>query len=336
MVRRQGGLGAAPPDGAAPRPKLVDRVRETLRMRHYSLRTEESYVGWIRRFIAFYKGRHPREMGKAEIQSFLSYLATQRDVSASTQNQALNAIVFLYVQVLEMELENFEGFTRAKRSERLPVVLSKLEIDLIFRYLPEPCLLMAQLLYGSGLRLMECLRLRVKDIDFGYQQIFVRDGKGGKDRVTMLPEGLADRIKEQFARSRVLYEEDRARNVPGVELPHALARKYPGADKSWGWHWVFPGADLSVDPRSGVVRRHHVHEVQLQRAMKAAVGQAGIVKPATCHTLRHSFATHLLEMGYDIRTVQTLLRHKDVSTTMIYTHVLKRPGVAVRSPLRLG
>ena len=313
-------------------PRLLDQVRRAIRVRHYSLRTEQAYVHWIRAFILHHQKRHPREMGPEEIQDFLSHLAVERSVAPATQNQALNALVFLYRHVLEREPGLFDAFTRAKTRERLPVVLTPGEVDQILRHLAPPWRLMTLLLYGSGLRVMECLRLRIKDIDFGYGQLVVRCGKGAKDRVTVLPENAVDSLKKQFAASRALHEEDRRRSVPGVELPGALDRKYPSAASEWGWFWVFPAPGLSTDPRSGVVRRHHVHPTLLQRAVRSAASLTSIAKPVTPHTFRHSFATHLLERGYDIRTVQELLGHKEVSTTMIYTHVLNRPGMAVRSP----
>jgi integron integrase len=303
-----------------------------LRLRHYSLRTEQAYVHWIRSFILYHQKRHPDEMGGEEIRKYLGHLAVEKQVAPSTQNQALNALVFLYKQVLQKEPGRFDSFARAKTRERLPVVLTPGEATQIIRQMAPPWRLMVMLLYGSGLRVMECLRLRIKDIDFGYRQIVVRCGKGAKDRITVLPENAIDSLKKQFASSRVLHEADRCGRIPGVELPHALERKYPAAGSAWGWFWVFPAPGLSTDPRSGVVRRHHLHPTLLQRAVRSAAREAAIAKPATPHTFRHSFATHLLERGYDIRTVQELLGHQDVSTTMIYTHVLNRPGMAVRSP----
>jgi integron integrase len=324
---RHSSLDISPP----PR-RLLDQVRDVLRVRHYSLRTEETYVYWIRRFILFHQKRHPKEMGEAEITTFLTHLAVDRDVAPKTQNQALNAIVFLYKQVLRVELGRFPDFIRAKTQRRLPVVLTPTQTWALINALEPPWRLMALVIYGSGVRLMECMRLRVKDLDFAYRQIIVRDGKGGKDRITMLPHSAVDALKTQLAANRLLFEQDRARNVPGVQMPHALDRKYPNASTDWGWFWVFPAPGLSVDPRSGIVRRHHLHETLLQCAVKAAAAAAGIHKPTTPRTLRHCFATHLLEAGYDIRTVQELLGHKDVSTTMIYTHVLNKPGMNIRSP----
>jgi integron integrase len=312
--------------------KLLEQVRTALRVRHFSFRTEQAYVYWIRAFILHHQKRHPRGMGAPEIQSYLSHLAVDREVAPSTQNQALNALVFLYRHVLEMDPGLFEGFVRAKNREHLPVVLTPEEARKILNQMSVPWRLMGLLLYGSGLRIMECLRLRIKDVDFGYGQIVVRCGKGGKDRVTILPKNAIDPLKKQISHSRSLHEADRRLRIPGVELPGALARKYPAAGSEWGWFWVFPAPGLSTDPRSGVVRRHHIHPTLLQRAVRSAAREALIAKPATPHTFRHSFATHLLESGSDIRTVQELLGHKDVSTTMIYTHVLNKPGIAVRSP----
>jgi integron integrase len=315
------------------KPKLLDEVRRVLRFKHYSLRTEEAYVDWIRRFIVFHGKRHPREMGVGEVRAFLTHLATERKVSASTQNQALSAMLFLYEHVLEVELGWIEGVERAKKPLRLPVVLTPEEARALLASMPEAYRLMAELLYGSGLRLMECLRLRVKDLDFGSLQITVRDGKGQKDRITMLPVSLAPALRVHLERVRGLHEKDLADGFGRVLLPDALERKYPRAPQEWGWQWVFPAERLSIDSRSEVKRRHHVHEKNLQNAVKSAVRATGIAKPASPHSFRHSFATHLLEAGYDIRTVQELLGHKEVSTTMIYTHVLNRPGLAVRSPL---
>jgi integron integrase len=308
-------------------------VRNAIRLKHYSLRTERTYVGWIRRFILFHGKRHPLEMGAAEVTAFLSHLAVEGKVASSTQNQALAALLFLYRRVLEVELPWLDGVQRAKASQRLPVVLTEDEIARLFAHLDGVPGLMARLTYGAGLRLMECVRLRIKDIDFGRGELVIRQGKGDKDRVTMLPSTLAAPLRELLQRNRDLYAADRAANLPGVEMPFALERKYPNAATSWPWFWVFPARDLSTDPRSGVRRRHHVFEQVLQRAIKQAARAAGIHKPATTHSLRHSFATHLLQAGYDIRTVQELLGHADVSTTMIYTHVLNRGGRGVLSPL---
>ncbi len=315
------------------KPKLLDQVRHELRVRHYSLRTEEAYVQWIRRFILFHNKRHPREMAETDINAFLSYLAVERNVAASTQNQALNALLFLYKKVLQVELGFIGDLVRAKRPRKLPVVLTRSEVRAILSHLSGTTWLMASLLYGTGMRLMECLRLRVKDIDFSYHQILVRDGKGKKDRVTMLPQNLKKPLQEHIDRAQQLHEEDLTEGYGQVYLPFALSRKYPRADRELAWQFIFPSAKRSVDPRSGIVRRHHVQPLTLQRAIKQAVRSAAIHKPASCHTLRHSFATHLLESGYDIRTVQELLGHKDVKTTMIYTHVLNRGAGGVQSPM---
>jgi integron integrase len=314
-------------------PRLLDRVRAAVRVRHYSLRTEETYVGWIRRFILFNGKRHPSSMGAEEINAFLSHLAVEGRVSATTQNQALSAIMFLYRDVLDEKLADLGDIVHARRSRRLPVVLTREEVGQIVGRLEGVWWLMAMLLYGSGLRQAECLALRVKDIDFARLEVLVRSGKGGKDRVTMLPAIVSNGLQSHLNRIRGLHDADRAAGYEGVWLPDALARKYPSAGREWVWQWVFPARGLSVDPRSGIRRRHHVHEKGLQRAVGQAVREAGVPKRVTCHTFRHSFATHLLEDGYDIRTVQELLGHVDVKTTMIYTHVLNRPGGrAVRSP----
>jgi integron integrase len=316
-----------------PKTKLLDQVRETIRRKHYSIRTETTYIDWIRRYILFHRKRHPAEMGAPEMEQFLNHLAVEKRVAASTQNQALSALVFLYREVLRQEFEWLDNLERAKKPVRLPVVLTESEARHVLAHLDGRNWLMASLLYGAGLRLMECVRLRVKDVDFEYRQITVRDGKGQKDRVTMLPESSAELLKHHLEKIRVLHEQDLAAGYGKVYLPFALERKYKNAERQWGWQYVFPAAKRSVDPRSGKERRHHVDEKSLQRAVKAAVQRARITKPATCHTFRHSFATHLLQKGQDIRTVQELLGHKDVSTTMIYTHVLNRGGRGVRSPL---
>lgn len=314
-------------------PKLLDRVRETIRRKHYSIRTEETYIDWIKRYIFFHNKRHPEEMSSREIEQFLNHLAVQKHVAASTQNQALSALVFLYREVLKKDFDWLANLERAKKPARLPVVLTESESRNVLAHLDDRNWLMASLLYGSGLRLMECIRLRVKDIDFEYQQITVRDGKGQKDRITMLPESSSAVLKHHLERVRLLHEKDLGDGYGETYLPYALERKYKNANREWGWQYVFPATKLSRDPRSGNVRRHHIDEKSLQRAVKNAVRAAGIEKTATCHTLRHSFATHLLKNGHDIRTVQELLGHKDVSTTMIYTHVLNRGGRGVRSPL---
>jgi integron integrase len=298
-----------------------------------SIRTEDAYVQTIRRFILFHRKRHPAEMGVDEIRQYLSHLANERSVSASTQNQALAALLFLYRVVLGRELEFVDGIERAKRPRHVPTVLTREEAQNVIARLLGAHRLMASLLYGSGMRLMECVRLRVKDLDFGYGQIIVREGKGEKERRTILPSTLVEPLKTQLARVRLLHDEDLERGFGSVYLPYALERKYPNASREWGWQWVFPANCLSVDPRSGLTRRHQAAEDGLQRAVQRAVGQAGITKRTSCHTLRHSFATHLLEAGYDIRTTQELLGHSDVSTTMIYTHVLNKGGKGVRSPI---
>lgn len=319
---------------ASDSPKLVDRVRSRLRLKHYSIRTEAAYIGWIRRFIHCHGKRHPAEMGKGEVESFLSALAVENDVSAATQNQALSALLFLYKEVLELELPWLNDVTRAKKPARLPTVLTVAETTALLDCIEDGEVgLIVRLLYGSGLRLLEGLRLRVKDVDLARRELIVRDGKGGKDRVTMLAAQLVEPLRLQISRRKVLHAEDLLKGKGEVWLPDALARKYPAAPTSIGWQYVFAASGYSVDPRSGSVRRHHVDEKRIQRAIKAATAKAGIVKPVSPHTLRHSFATHLLESGYDIRTVQELLGHSDVSTTMIYTHVLNRGGRGVASPL---
>lgn len=315
-----------------PAPKLVDQVRAAIRLRHYSIRTETAYVQWVIRFVRFHGMRHPLALGAREVTDFLSHLAVAGDVAASTQQQALSALLFLYRNVLEQDLPWLDDLVRPKKPVRLPVVLNVDEVQRILAAMQGRHALMGRLLYGTGMRLLECLRLRVKDVDFLRREILVRDGKGGKDRVTVLPLSLVAPLREHLAQANVLFAQDRRAGRPGVYLPNALERKYPEAGKTWGWFWVFPAAGLSVDPRSGIERRHHAHEKALQRALKQAVAAAGVIKPATVHTLRHSFATHLLQTGYDIRTVQELLGHSDVSTTMIYTHVLNRGGRGVISP----
>jgi integron integrase len=314
------------------KPKLLDRVRRAIRMRHYSYRTEETYVAWIRRFILFHGKRHPAELGKVEIEAFLSSLATQGQVSASTQNQALSALLFLYREVLEQEFPWLTEVVRAKRPRRLPVVLSRDEVRKILAILSGRHWLMVMLLYGAGLRLVECLSLRIKDIDLTRGEIIVGDGKGQKDRHTMLPVALKEGLRAHIEERRVQYAKWRQCGVAAVHLPDALARKYLSAPTEWGWQWVFPASDLCTHPRTGKLARFHLHESVLQRALKEAVRRAGIRKPVGCHTFRHCFATHLLEDGYDIRTVQELLGHADVRTTMIYTHVLNRGGKGVLSP----
>jgi integron integrase len=322
-------------DPASPKPpKLLEQVRQHLRALHYSLRTEETYLHWIKRFILFHGKRHPRTMGAPEVEAFLSYLAVDRDVAASTQNLALSALLFLYKQVLEQDLPWLQDVTRAKKPQRLPTVLTRTEATTLMQKLDDSTpSLVVRLLYGSGMRLMEAVRLRVKDVDLERGELTVRDGKGGKDRVTMLPIALVAPLRAQLAMRRTVYERDRALGQAQVWLPDALAHKYPRAPEQWGWQYVFAADGFSRDPRSGERRRHHLSEQQVQRSVKRAAQAAGIVKPVSPHVLRHSFATHLLEGGYDIRTVQELLGHSDVSTTMIYTHVLNRGGRGVRSPL---
>jgi integron integrase len=313
--------------------KLLDRVRDVLRVNHYSVRTEEAYVGWIRRYILYHNKKHPREMGALEVELYLTHLAVGEKVSTNTQKQALNALVFLYHRVLQKPLGRFRDIERPKRPQRRPLVLSKDEVEQILRVMSGTHQLIATLLFGTGMRLLECLRLRAKDVDLGLNQIVVRDGKGWKDRVTMLPQRIKPELERHLARVREIHRRDVASGRGRVYLPDALERKFPNANREWAWQYVFPASTLSKDPRSGETRRHHLHENSVQKALSKAVRLAGIVKPATCHTLRHSFATALLAAGYDIRTVQELLGHKDVSTTMIYTHVLNRPGIGVSSPL---
>ena len=320
-------------DPATPPPRLLDQVCDRIRFRHYSIRTEQAYVDWIRRFIRFHGKRHPASMGAAEVELFLTNLAVVHDVSASTQNQAQSALLFLYKDVLGDELPWLDGVERAKKPVRLPVVLTRAEVSAVLRGLHGTHSLIGRLLYGTGMRILEAMRLRVKDVEFERRAIVVRDGKGGKDRVTVLPGSLITPLRQQLRRAHAVHQADLAQGCGRVYLPHALARKYPAADREWAWQYFFPAAARSRDPRSGVVRRHHISDQAFQRAMKQAVRDSGLSKPATPHTLRHSFATHLLESGYDIRTVQELLGHSDVSTAMIYTHVLNRGGRGVISPL---
>lgn len=314
-------------------PRLLDRVRERIRVKHYSLRTETAYVDWIRRFILYHGKRHPAEMAAPEVEAFLSDLAVTRNVAASTQNQALAAILFLYREVLGVELDWLDGVTRAKKPQRLPTVLSREEVESVLKGMSGTPALVARLLYGTGMRLMEALRLRVQDVGLQRRELVVRGGKGAKDRVTVLPVVLLQPLQAQLEMRRSIHERDQAAGRATVWLPHALAQKYPNASREWGWQYVFAASGLSVDPRSGAVRRHHLHESVIQRSMRAAAVAAQIVRPVSPHVMRHSFATHLLEAGYDIRTVQELLGHSDVSTTMIYTHVLNRGGRGVVSPL---
>ncbi len=314
-------------------PKLLDQVRGKIRLKHYSIRTEQTYVDWIKRFILFHGKRHPKGMGAQEVEAFLTHLAVVGRVAASTQNQAKSALLFLYKEVLGIELPWLDNVTQAKAPKRLPVVLTREEVQAVLARLEGTHWLIASLLYGSGLRIMEGLRLRVKDVELTRQEILVRDGKGFKDRVTMLPTALLAPLKTHLQRVKLLHEQDLAAGYGAVHLPYALDKKYPNAGREWAWQYIFPSANLSVDPRSDETRRHHLQDQAVQRAVKQAVRAAGLTKPATPHTFRHSFATHLLESGYDIRTVQELLGHSDVSTTMIYTHVLNRGGRGVVSPL---
>ena len=316
-----------------PPKKFLDTVRDALRVKHYSLRTEDAYVDWVRRFILFHHKRHPAQMGAPEVNAFLTNLAVEHHVSASTQNQALSALLFLYRTLLQRDITAAVAPVRAKQPERLPTVLTKDEARRILHQLAPRYRLMAQLLYGSGLRIMECVRLRVKDLDFEQAQITVRDGKGQHDRYTMLPQLLIPVLHDHLGQVRQRHQRDLAAGLGAVYLPYALAEKYPNANREWLWQYVFPADRFSRDPRGDAKRRHHFSEDSVQDAVKAASAAAGVNKRVTCHTFRHSFATHLLQAGYDIRTVQELLGHKDVKTTMIYTHVLNRGGLAVRSPL---
>jgi integron integrase len=313
--------------------KLLDRVKAAARSRHMSIRTEEAYTHWVRRYVLFHGKRHPREMGAPEIRDFLSDLASRHDVAASTQNQATAALLFLYRTVLRIELEPLGEVVRARRPRRLPVVLTADEVSRLMAELSGTHLLIASLLYGAGLRLLESLRLRVKDLDFERKEMLIREPKGGRDRMAVLPATVIPALRLHLEEVRRLHQRDLRDGFGEVMLPGALARKYPAAGRFWGWQFVFPSVRRSIDPRSGVVRRHHFNPSSVQKAVGRAVKAAGIQKHASCHTLRHSFATHLLEASYDIRTVQELLGHRDVRTTMIYTHVLNRGGRGVRSPL---
>ncbi len=313
--------------------RLLDQVRQIIRLKHYSIRTEEAYIGWIKRYILFHDKRHPQEMGSPEIEAFLTHLAVELNVASSTQNQAFSALLFLYREVLKQDLDAPIDAVRAKIPKRIPTVLTREEVHQVLDAISGTHRLMAKLLYGSGLRVMECVRLRVKDVDFARYQITVRDGKGMKDRVTMLPASLVDPLQEHLQHVKQIHQNDLVKGYGSVYLPDALERKYPNANREWIWQYVFPATSLSKDPRTGIMRRHHIDASGLQKAVRKAAKLTGIPKRVTCHTFRHSFATHLLENSYDIRTVQELLGHKDVKTTMIYTHVLNRGGMAVRSPL---
>ena len=317
--------------------RLLDQVRERVRYRHYSLSTEKAYLYWVRFFIRWHGRaggmRHPRDMGAPEVEAFLTMLVTERKVSASTHNQALSALLFLYREVLSIDLPWLDGVSRPAQKRRIPSVLTKVEVAALFQFLHSDMRLLAQLLYGTGMRLMEGLRLRIKDVDFDRHVIIVREAKGNKDRVVMLPRALAPALRQQLLHARHVWEEDRQAQRGGVQTPHALEQKYPRVVSTWGWFWLFPSPTFSIDPHTGSERRHHLFEERLQRAIKRAVAQAGICKPVSVHTLRHSFATHLLQSGTDIRTVQELLGHSDVSTTMIYTHVLKVAAGGTVSPL---
>lgn len=317
-------------------PRLLEQVRHAIRLRHYSFSTERAYVHWIKRFILANNKRHPRDMAATEVEAFLTGLAVKENVSPSTQNQALSAILFLYRQVLEIELEWMENVVRARPERRIPVVFTQQEARTVIAHLGDKYWLMGSLMYGASLRVMECLRLRVKDLDYNYRQITVHDGKGRKDRRTVLPDSIVERIEEHLVRVRVIHRSDIDAGISGTSLPYALARKYPKAGLEWDWQYLFPSSKRSKSPYTDAIERHYTDQSGIQRAVKTAIRQAGISKKASCHTFRHSFATHLLETGYDIRTVQELLGHTNVKTTMIYTHVLNRGGRAVRSPMDLG
>lgn len=315
------------------KPKLLDQLRDRIRLKHYSRRTEDVYLDWAKRYILYHKKRHPQEMGKREVEEFLTYLATERNVAAATQNQAKAALQFLYKEVLEIQLPWLDEVEQAKKPKRLPVVLTEKEVQALLAQMPQAYAMLARLMYGTGMRLLEIFRLRVQDIDFERCEVLIREGKGAKDRVTMLPQSLRVSLQEHLKQVRRLHEQDLLKGHGEVWMSDSLARKYPNAGREWIWQYVFPSARLSVDPRSGVTRRHHLDEKGLQRAIKQAAADAGLTKNVTPHTLRHSFATHLLQAGYDIRTVQELLGHKDVQTAMIYTHVLNKGGMGVLSPL---
>ncbi len=313
--------------------KLLDQVRESIRLKHYSIRTEDAYVNWIKRYILFHNKTHPSELSETHIREFLSHLAIKRKVASSTQNQAFMAILYLYKNVLKIDLDDITEIERAKRSRKIPVVFSKNETKSVLNNLTGLNKLMASLLYGTGMRLMECVRLRVKDVDFSNNRIIVRDGKGGKDRITVLPEKLIKSLKLQIKQVKLTHQKDLNDGFGTVYLPNALSKKYPNANTTIGWQYMFPASRLAKDPRSDKIQRHHINESVLQKAVNRAIKKTEFEQPASCHTFRHSFATHLLENGYDIRTVQELLGHANVKTTMIYTHVLNKGGVAVKSPL---
>lgn len=321
------------PSGSAPSPRLLDQLRTRIRYLHYSLRTEKAYVFWVRRFIYFHNKRHPKDMGGAEIVAFLNHLANKENVSASTQNQALNAIVFLYKKVLDIELGEFPQMTYARRTRKIPVVLTLEEVVQIINLVPEPYKTMIRLMYGAGLRLAECLSLRILDVNFDRKEIVIRAGKGGKDRITMMPDSAIPGLRRCMERTGRFFELDRQNGIDHIDLPFALARKFPNAARELKWQFVFASANTSRDPRSGKIGRHHIHPSAIRKVLNRAIKHLGIQKYVTCHTFRHSFATHLLENGYDIRTVQELLGHAHVNTTMIYTHVLNRGGRGVKSPL---
>ena len=313
--------------------KLLDQVRDVMRLKHYAYRTERTYTGWIKRFVLFHDKKHPKEMGEPEVEAFLTWLAVEKKVSKSTQNQAFNALIFLYREVLKCPLEGRIDAVRSFKKQRLPIVMSKEETQRVLNAMNGTTQLMAKLLYGSGLRLMECIRLRVKDIDFEINEIRVRSGKGDKDRLVPLPDSIKSTLKTHLERVKLIHERDLAKGYGKVYLPNALERKYPKAGKEWEWQYIFPSSKLSNDPRKNVIRRHHMDPSSLDRAIKRAVRLAGITKRVSSHTFRHSFATHLLQTGTDIRTIQSLLGHNDVSTTMVYTHVLRQGGQGVKSPL---
>jgi integron integrase len=317
------------------KPKLLDQVRSVLRVKHYSYRTEQNYIHWIKRYIYFHNKKHPSDLNEKKISEFLSFLAVKEKVSASTQNQAMCAIVFMYKNVIKKEIGEFKELVWAKRPKKIPVVFTIDEANSVIKNLSGIHQVLAKLLYGAGLRLQECLQLRIKDLDFKYKQIYIRNGKGNKDRVTMLPDSLIEELKDQVSKVNTIHKKDLGNGFGSVYLPFALEKKYPSASKEFGWQYVFPGKNISEDPRTGIKRRHHIHETVLRKAVKVAIKKSEIHKQAGCHTFRHSFATHLLEQGYDIRTVQELLGHKDVNTTMVYTHVLNRGASGVRSPLDL-